>query len=212
MKLFTAICALAMGTLLITGCKKEEVPVDETPVACIEANDSYAFGETVSFPDCSKNGKDYLWEFGVGPTSTERAPTYQFSQTISYEVKLTVTNYKGAQDIATKTITIRDATPQQIEGNYNVQSYCSPSGDFDYTMSITPTGANTVSISNFGGLVTVNATLQDFFVVIPQQVVNGITVSGNGTIDVNLEDITFTYSINDDNFSDSCSDYARKQQ
>jgi len=49
-------------------------------------------GEWIQFSNESKNGVDYLWDFGDGNTSTEFAPQHRYWESGRYDVNLTVSS------------------------------------------------------------------------------------------------------------------------
>lgn len=75
------ILALSLG---ITSCSG--------PRALFDSSASSAnVGEFIQFTNVSKNGVDYLWEFGDGETSREFAPQHRYWESGRYEVSLTAT-------------------------------------------------------------------------------------------------------------------------
>ncbi len=53
-------------------------------------------GSTYNFSNNSQFGLDYSWDFGDGNTSTQFEPTHTYSQSGTYEVRLTVSNDCGS--------------------------------------------------------------------------------------------------------------------
>gem|GEM_PF-2858998 len=55
--------------------------------------------------------KNYRWSFGDGFATKGKSPTHKFTESGTYEVKLTVIDNNGGKDIATRTITIKNQEP-----------------------------------------------------------------------------------------------------
>ncbi len=72
--------------------------------------------ETVHFRSQASDTDGYIsdwsWEFGDGSTSSRRSPDHQYEESGTYQVKLTVTDQNGAEDVATREIVIRSTKPQ----------------------------------------------------------------------------------------------------
>lgn len=212
MKLFTTLSALAIGTVMIAGCKKDEADKKISPTACIETSGStFEVGETIDFENCSVNGKSYLWEFGDGETSTSKNPEYAYSSPGEYEVELKVTSIDGLTDKKTKTITIQGPTAADYAGTFDVTDVCQ-SDTYAYPITITATSANTISISNIGGYstpVTVAATVSGYnFTITSTTSSTGVIITGSGVISSDFQQIN-TNTI--DNSSDACSGTGIKQ-
>jgi PKD repeat protein len=77
----------------------------ENPKACFEITSNV--GLKVTFSNCSEYPTSCLWDFGDGTTSTDKEPIHVFSNSGTYNVKLTASN-EGFSDIVTKTIIITD--------------------------------------------------------------------------------------------------------
>ena len=54
-----------------------------------------------------KGTVSYLWNFGDGQTSTAATPSHTYPVTAAYNVVLTVTDSKGQQAVATKTVKLK---------------------------------------------------------------------------------------------------------
>ncbi|MEO0733117.1 MAG: PKD domain-containing protein, partial [Bacteroidota bacterium] len=65
-----------------------------------------AIGSTDPNPDTLT----YAWDFGDGTTSTGPTPTHLYSEVGTYTVTLTVSDGTGLSDVATTTITVREAS------------------------------------------------------------------------------------------------------
>jgi PKD repeat protein len=97
---------------------------DERPTAAYTfAPDNVCGNIPIAFTNGSSgNGLSYLWSYGDGNTNTVASPAYQFLNaigtpgTITYPVKLVVTNAIGCKDSVTKTVTIK-RVPDAAIGN-----------------------------------------------------------------------------------------------
>lgn len=109
-------------------------------------------GESVKFTDKSTDPDgsvvSWSWEFGDGATSTEQNPTHAYAKAGSYTVKLTVTDNVGAQDTATKTITVSEGGPGPLEqaSVHNFPNPSSVSTTFKYKL---PSGATSAVLRIF---------------------------------------------------------------
>jgi PKD repeat protein len=67
--------------------------------------------DAVNFIDTSQDTDgsivSWYWDFGDGTTSTDRNPTHKYSSEGNYTVTLTVTDNDGAQNVTSKTITVK---------------------------------------------------------------------------------------------------------
>lgn len=93
------ICAKLNGQILyeqpIPSWIANTYDVDCDYLACIRPKVSYSTLENdneVFFENTSSYGDDYFWSFGDGSTSTEKSPTYTYTQEGCYTVTLKVTN------------------------------------------------------------------------------------------------------------------------
>ncbi len=101
--------------------KKEEPPPNKPPVADFTfAPAQPAAGQTVQFTDKSTDpdGKvvSWSWDFGDGAKSQQQNPTHVYQTAGAFEVKLVVTDDKGAQSTMTKkTVTVGPPTESKVE-------------------------------------------------------------------------------------------------
>ncbi len=106
---------LVIGSLLLAAlysCKK--------PEACFTASSTNVkVGEPITFSDCSKNGANYLWDFGNGETSTEARPVFAFETFGTYTVSLTVSNKKEKRSHSTTSgVTVDIPTVAELSGTW----------------------------------------------------------------------------------------------
>ncbi|MBS3813556.1 PKD domain-containing protein [Candidatus Bipolaricaulota bacterium] len=72
--------------------------------------------EVVSFTSQASDTDGYIsdwkWEFGDGSSSSRRRPDHQYKESGTYEVRLTVRDQDGAEDVATKEVVVRSTKPK----------------------------------------------------------------------------------------------------
>jgi len=111
-------------TMFLLGCSGNGGPIppinqNQSPTASFTANPTSGVAPLeVSFDASSSSDSDgsivsYAWDFKDGTTGNGEAVNHTFSSIGNYNVKLTVTDDKGATDSATKTITTN--IPSEIE-------------------------------------------------------------------------------------------------
>ncbi len=107
-------------------CISERTEVDaiitnQEPIADFTYSGEYQIG----FTSTSTNEDSYLWDFGDGNISTEKNPTYDYSENGFYDVKLVVENDCG-KDSITKNIQITTLGMNNIISNNNIEVYPNP--------------------------------------------------------------------------------------
>jgi len=86
-------------------------------------------GGQITINNGSNGGGTYSWDFGDGNTSSAVSPTHTYSQSGTYEVKLTQTNDCGTA-VTTRTITVILTGVDEIAGSERgVQVYPNPAND-----------------------------------------------------------------------------------
>lgn len=196
--LLNACLAFSLAaTITISGCKKDNPDTQ----ACIKTTgNDYNTGQAISFTSCSEDADTYAWDFGDGTTSDNENPTHTFALSGTYEVTLVVDGPGGTSTI-TETITV---TPRRSDflGDYSADESCT-SGMYDYTMSVTAgtssNGIIFISLGGFGPDFTPTATISGSQITIPTQTVNGLTITGSGTLSANLSTLSISYNIADTN-------------
>ncbi len=105
-----AYLLLTLFTLTFAGCKKDQPspePVADFSIGDPNVSSFVRRDEFWGIPvNESKNAISYLWDFGDGRTSTEKAPAIQYSEPGTYILSMTVTNADGITSTTRKTITI----------------------------------------------------------------------------------------------------------
>ncbi|MFT3943703.1 MAG: PKD domain-containing protein [Ancrocorticia sp.] len=107
-----------------TGTVKKNVVVAEIPnVAPVAEFSSSANELAVSFDGSASSDADgsiasYAWEFGDGTTATGAKPSHTYTAAGSYNVKLTVTDNRGATGTVTKTVTVAETPVIVPEANF----------------------------------------------------------------------------------------------
>ena len=76
------------------------ITVYDHPVADFDVKPTtvYIPGEMVRLYDLSVDGKEYLWDFGDGTTSTEQNPSHEYADEGIYSIQLTVQNEYSCRD------------------------------------------------------------------------------------------------------------------
>ncbi len=94
-------------TFTFSSCDEDAIKeVIEAPFAAFDAEISEVNTLEVTFKSTSVGGVSYAWDFGDGTgTSIEENPTYAYTASGTYTVKLTVTNLGGTDDM-TKDVTV----------------------------------------------------------------------------------------------------------
>jgi PKD repeat protein len=152
MKVFSALLALGIATLLFNSCKDKGYPV---PAASTVSkftytidNDSYApatatFTNESIVPD-NVGDAYYTWDFGDGTRSTDTTPTHIFSSPGSYDVTLTVkTTISLEIKQYSATIVVLNANASGIltyftDGNYVYSGYLNSDSPAFTALSIGP--------------------------------------------------------------------------
>jgi hypothetical protein len=91
---------------------------------------------------------------------------------------------------------------QKFIGSYTATDSCG-NNEYGYTVTIaaSSTITNQLIITNFGEYGTafvVNADISGFNLTVPSQIVEGITLTGNGTLDTVVKKITVSYNAVDE--------------
>src|SRR5262249_34611562 len=95
---------------------------------------------TVNFTDHTTGSPvQWLWDFGDGSTSTGQNPQHTYSQTGTFDVKLTVTGAGGCPVTTTKTAYITIKGPDVSIDNANTLGACVKTGPVDATNTVSPT-------------------------------------------------------------------------
>ena len=90
------------------GCKDSatnSVTIFAKPVPAFTAANQ-CLGTAVSFTNQSSGASSTIWVFGDGKSSASNSPTYTYSTSGTYNVKLIVTSAYGCKDSITKAITV----------------------------------------------------------------------------------------------------------
>ncbi|NDV64665.1 PKD domain-containing protein [Bacteroides sp. 224] len=78
------VCLIVGLIIMMRSCGRERIVY-----ASISSND-IVLGDSITFADSTSRAKSWLWEFGNGNYSSERAGTYKFPETGRYQVRLKV--------------------------------------------------------------------------------------------------------------------------
>ncbi len=96
--------------LAFVACLPDEDLVKPSACFTFSPETSIKTGQSISFQNCSKDGKTYAWNFGDGAHSSVANPTHTYNQPGEYEVVLEVYN-NSLKDITSQTITVIDPEP-----------------------------------------------------------------------------------------------------
>ena len=109
-----SLLSLALGlmaVLVISACQKDPItPPNNTP-SPLYIFYTIAADTTVSFSTNATGATSYYWQFGDGSTSTDAAPTHQYTQVGSYTVTLQVTYTRSTTRTQTAIIAITGSNP-----------------------------------------------------------------------------------------------------
>lgn len=200
------------------GCKKQPTATITTDKTTVEA------GGSVKFTSTSINADNVKWTFPstFNPsTSTLTELNVTFNNAGTHIIKLEAFSKKDKKkDEATVTITV-DNINKKFVGTFNMNENCTSGPDGPYQITIAATGANGITISNFGDYgVAVTGTVSGSNFTIPFQTVS----DANGDYDIDatgsLSGSTLSCNYNIDytdnidpnlDFSDACSSTGSKQ-
>jgi PKD repeat protein len=104
----TTICSNAATAQFGGGSPTENAPPNAafTPT-CDAGSCRFADGST----DTDGSVSSWRWEFGDGTSSTQRNPSHTFPSAGTYQVRLTVTDDRGAEGTATKDLSVEAPLP-----------------------------------------------------------------------------------------------------
>lgn len=134
-----AACMVGLGLVAVACTPAPGTPSNQKPLAVITpiANTNVAVGEDVTFDAASSADPDgsivaYNWAFGDFTTGSGVNVVKSFASSGSYEVRLTVTDNKGATSFSTVNITVY-GPPAVPTGLTKVGSGCCHTyGDFSW--------------------------------------------------------------------------------
>jgi len=99
----------------------------------------------------------------------------------------------------------KDKTNADYAGAWSVSEHCT--GNASYNMTITATGTDGVTLTNFHGGFTVTGTVSNITLTIPTQTVTSATMggpykfSGSGTLSSDAHSLSITYTMTDNSGS-----------
>jgi hypothetical protein len=110
--IFKSVIIFCAASLIISGCQTE-------PAACFELNkENYLTGEPVLFDNCSADADEFIWDFGDSVISSDKNPVHVYSDTGSFEIKLSASSHNGNKsDYCSRIIQI-DAANEKFTGIY----------------------------------------------------------------------------------------------
>ncbi|MDX2003384.1 MAG: PKD domain-containing protein [Chitinophagales bacterium] len=143
------------GNYTITLTVNDNGCSDDTSVAVIVNDPKADFTYTTScqnagtyqFTDASINADTYFWDFGDSQTSTQQNPLHTYTQTGTYTVTLTVTNFTtGCTAVKTVTLTVSVFNVDWTANRYNG---CAP---LTVNFSSLATGNGLILLWDFGDI------------------------------------------------------------
>lgn len=209
--LLTAIVAITL-----TSCRKQPTATITTDKTTVEV------GGAVKFTSTSVDADHVKWTFPDGQTNDSKEVNYTFTSSGSKTVKLVAYSKKDKKsDEATVTITVDDIN-KKFTGTWSVTENSTEFGTGVYTMTISASGTNGLSLGNFSDWGTaLAATVSGSNFTIPLQTwyENGSgdhDFSGSGSINGNTLTFTHTDDYIDDvdplaDYTDYCSSTGTKQ-
>lgn len=166
---FDVIYTLTSGGAGCSNSGTKTINVKPTPIARFDTlPNALCTNIAQIFKHKSTNGARFDWSFGNGASSALANPTYAYTQTGSFDVKLLVTNAENCTDSVSKKIVVN--APPTARFSPSVTEGCSPL-DVSFTNNST-NNAQTTFLWNFGNGTTAavrtpniqsftNASLQD---------------------------------------------------
>jgi PKD repeat protein len=104
------LVAFLLINLAFVACLPNEELVKPSACFTFSPETNIEVGQSISFQNCSKDGKTYAWDFGDGANSSVSEPTHTYNQPGEYEVVLEVYN-NSLKDITSHIITVIDPEP-----------------------------------------------------------------------------------------------------
>ncbi len=146
------IFSIVAAGITFSSCDKFEsydlsVPNPEVKITLKDIN-----GFDVSFSNESKNAKNFLWEFGDGVISTEKAPVYKYELPGDWRIRFTAFSegyYKAAIDSIDISIPGKTGDAANFVGEYEGVSQVPGGLKIDFTTSTTLVeGENAILFGN----------------------------------------------------------------
>ena len=105
--------------VVFQGILSDTAEFNSLPVAKINGPYTGTINNPISFSSEGSNDSDgkivsYLWDFGDGTTSNAPNPDHLYTKAGSYNVKLTVTDDKGAYNSESTSVNVIDDSPKDV--------------------------------------------------------------------------------------------------
>lgn len=178
-------------TLFFASCTTE-------PTANISANKTEVeVDEVISFSNTSEDAASYLWEFGDGTTSTERAPDKAYSNAGNFTVRMTAySKNEKKEDVASLAVTV--GANEDYEGTY--EGRYGGFVDEDGTLiihKVEKTNEIVIVLEIGNDNIEVYATVSGNNITIPEQNISYMGFAGVivGAGELKEKDITLDYTI-----------------
>ncbi len=115
------LLGISFFILISQSCKKDEPNDPNAPHACFIVPTEISAGLPATFnSSCSENAASFSWNFGDGGTSSDVNPIHNYTETGSFNVKLTVSDDAGGTDEMTISVVVM--APEFIEHSGNITS------------------------------------------------------------------------------------------
>lgn len=174
------LLALSIGIIASCSDDDDDEPEVQNPIATFQFEVSNENPLQVMFSNFSQNATSYAWDFGDGVgTSTEKDPTYTYTDGGVYTVKLTASNSAGSAEHE------KEVTVVMPGGDNLIQN-----GEFDdesvwNVLQHNPNNAGTLTIAN--GVAVFNAGLQGAWGSEPHIGINQPVTVEAGNYQLNLD-------------------------
>lgn len=188
-------------TLFAASCTTE-------PTAFINADKTEVeVDEQITFSNTSEDAESYLWEFGDGTTSTEKAPVKAYTAAGSYTVRMTAySKNEKKEDQASVAVTVIEKEEEENDNGEKTNEDYEGTYDGQYGGVVDEPGTLVINkgeskkeivilIETNNLNFEVDATISKNTITIPEQEASYLFFSGN---------ITGTGSLNGDDLSIDC--------
>ncbi|PID87870.1 MAG: hypothetical protein CSB06_02980 [Bacteroidia bacterium] len=101
---------------VLSACIINSHPDYPDPEACFKTTYTRTFvGEKVKFTNCSRNAKQYEWDFGDGTVTDIPNPIHVFTESGLYSVTLTAIGEDGTHSFAARDIEVKNVSSADLD-------------------------------------------------------------------------------------------------